>query len=304
MTVQVLYDLSHDAYLEINALSSSAIKTINVSVSDYIESMNDDNSTQAKDLGRAYHKRILEGETAFNDAYTIKPNKDDYLNTISDIKSFLDDMGMEYKKSGSKEYFEDLARMKSGALYSDIIENETREFISEDQYQRINKYGDYFDSHFKNYLTEVTVLWDWDGVPCKARFDAVNENQIIDLKTYTNPSGFNLQTLPAKMIANYRYDIQAVFYAEAHKQAFKSKNPEFEFLWVQSQGGFNAMKTRLSPDSHELFQTNGYWQQAVDDILKAKDLYLKHIINQESLSLLLHDDYLEDHHLPTYHFKG
>lgn len=308
---QVIYDMPHEEYLKIDALSSTAVKTINVSISDYIEEKKQDTSTPSKDLGRAYHKRILEGLDAFCDAYTTPFDKSEYLCTVDDLKSFLDDQGCTYKGVKSKADFEDLARQLGGYVYSDIIAQETREFLSQDDYNRICKFGKYLDQDLQGYKTEVTVLWDWDNVPCKARFDAVNETGIVDLKTFSNPNRISLELLPARMIANYRYDVQALFYVEAYKQAriidkfFAAECPNFRFLWVQSQGGYNAMFTELQSMSDELYQANAYWQKALDDIEIARETYEKHILNSDTKTIFIaKETILEDHHLPTYHFQG
>ena len=308
MNTQVIFDMPFEEYLAIEALSSSAIKTINVSISDYIEEKKEDTSTQAKDLGRAYHKRILEGQSAFCDAYTVKKDKSDFLDTVSDIKSFIKDNGASFDSKCLKPELCDIARHLGGDLYIDYLENETREFLSRDQHDRINIFGDYLDKQIGDFKTEVTVLWNIDGVPCKARFDAVNKQGILDLKTFTNPNKISLDQLPAKIIANYRYDIQAVFYCEAYKAAskvndlFASDAPSFEFLFIQSQGGYNIMRSIFEPHSHSLYSENAYWQKALDDISSAVVEYDGYINGDKKHQFVTVCDWLEDHHLPSYHF--
>lgn len=306
---QVIYDMPFEEYLAIDALSSSAIKTINVSVSDYVEERKQNKSTPSQNLGRAYHKRILEGLMAFQESYTTPFDKSDFLCTVDDIKDFLVNNGCNFKGVKSKSEFESLARELGGALYSDAVAQETREIISQEIYDRINVFGQYLDSELLGYKTEVTVLWDWDGVPCKARFDAVNENGIIDLKTFSNPNKAMLDVLPSRIISKYRYDIQALFYIEAYRQAhevdsfFNSATPDFRFFWVQSQGGYNVIITRLQERSEEFYLVNAYWQKALDDIQDARDIYQLHILDHPTGKIFLSNEItLEDHHFPAYHF--
>lgn len=310
---QVIMDMPFEEYLKIEALSSSKIKTINVSMSDYIEEQKKDNSdTPAKSLGRAYHKMILEGKEAFDAAYTTPLDKSDYLCTIADMKDFLSGMGVKASSKATKGDLEDAVRDNNGAsfLFSDAIANETREFISQENYDRIHKYGDLIGSEFLGFQTEVTVLFDIDGVPCKARFDAVNRNGIRDLKTFSNPYKENLDTLPARTISRYRYDIQAVFYSQAYKAASlvrpdlftKDIDPPFGLIWAQSAGGFNVMETILTPESNENYCVNGYWQKALDDIASAVVTYDMYLKDKNAFKFTIRRDWLEDHHLPGYHF--
>jgi hypothetical protein len=131
MKPKVIYYMPFEEYLAIEALSSSAIKTLNVSISDYFEEKKAPTDTAAKSLGRAYHKRILEGKQAFDAAYTIKADKADFLNTVDDLKSFLDVNGFEYLKSAKKEVLTNQVRELGGSLYDDYLANETREFLSQ-----------------------------------------------------------------------------------------------------------------------------------------------------------------------------
>lgn len=308
---KVIFDMPFEEYLAIEALSSSAIKTINVSISDFIEEKKENTSTPAKDLGRAYHKSILEGFEAFNAAYTVALNKDDYLCTVDDLKEFLQECGCASKGKNKSDY-ENLARELGGAIYSDAIAQEKREILTRDQYDRLNIYSNYFDGKFDDYQKEVTVLFEMNGVSCKARFDAVNSKYgcILDLKTFTNPRKKMLDVLPAQIISQYRYDIQAVFYAQAYQAAHKAgfftqEFEDFKFLWVQTQVGYNVMETILKPDSEETYGSNAYWSKALHEIEQSAANFKEYLKIKDSKQKInfVPFNYLEDHHLPSYHFS-
>lgn len=56
--------------------------------------------------------------------------------------------------------------------------------------------------------TELSLFWDWDGQPCKARLDCLQPGVIWDIKSCRDASyrGFE------RSIAEYRYHMQAAFY--------------------------------------------------------------------------------------------
>ena len=71
----------------------------------------------------------------------------------------------------------------------------------------------------KNDKTELSIVFDYYGNLCKARFDMLQNDVIIDLKTCrdASPSGFK------KAIRNFSYHQQAAFYLDgikAHKFYF------------------------------------------------------------------------------------
>lgn len=64
---------------------------------------------------------------------------------------------------------------------------------------------------------EVSVFWycPKTGVPCKARFDYLKMNALVDLKSFGNNAGMPIDRAIERTIAAYRYNLQHAFYVEA-----------------------------------------------------------------------------------------
>ena len=309
---QVIFDMPFEDYLKVDALSSTYIKRITISIDDCLNA-DPRKETVALNTGKAYHKALLEGLDAFEAEYCREINKNGYVRTVVDaIAAFVRKGVTGYNKTGSRKYFMDLCRENNIPVYDDAIAGETRITLKANDYDRIvrcaKELHDTID--LPPMQNEVSVFWVHDGVSMKARFDGVNEYGVFDLKTFSNGLGKDLEKLPAQTIANYRYDIQAVLYVEAYIAAskimpelFKAKNPLFNILWVQTHDGFNFDGTSITPDAKCTHNMNSYWTKALDDISEARGLYKKHVMNKEPLKRTLEFKVLEDHHLPMYYLK-
>lgn len=79
---------------------------------------------------------------------------------------------------------------------------------------------------------ETSILFPAGGVDCRCRPDAILTNGLIlDLKTTKDarPDEF------AKSIANYRYHVQAAFYADGYQAAFGEAPKGFAFLAIETE---------------------------------------------------------------------
>jgi len=211
---QVVYDMPAEEYHALPRLSSSGIKRLLVSAQDfYVGSWFNPQEREESDafmLGSAYHKRILEGKDAFDAAYVVKPDCDK-------------------RTTAGKQLYAEWLEDHPGAIP-----------IAEDIYEQINKAR--AGEHFYGGRSEVTVLWDDEetGVPMKARLDYLTDTQIMDLKTFSNSGGKNIDRLLASHVVNYGYHIQAAVYSEAV--------PDREFVFVfQQTGAINNAIVRPFP---------------------------------------------------------
>jgi hypothetical protein len=57
--------------------------------------------------------------------------------------------------------------------------------------------------------TERSVLWEMDGIKCKARVDAIKHGRVIELKTTRSIVGFR------NAVRRYHYDAQLAWYCDA-----------------------------------------------------------------------------------------
>jgi len=96
-------------------------------------------------------------------------------------------------------------------------------------------------------LTELSVVFDYYGDLCKARFDMLQNNVIIDLKTCrdASPKGFK------QAVRNFNYHQQAAFYLDAAASAGMTEVDRFQFLAISKQHPYPYAIYELSPESIE-----------------------------------------------------
>jgi hypothetical protein len=306
--VDVIENMPADEYHAIDALSSSGIKEILVSVTDYMA--NEKKETEAKTLGQAYHAAILEGVDVFNERFCTPFDGSDTLKTKEDMINFCNNNGIVYKASWNKDVIKDAINTNSdGAVFFDdayMEHTKGRTMISEDNYNRIVAYSKIIeDEGVINNLhsTELSVFWtDANGIPCKARFDGISHQGVFDLKTFNNISRKPINKVVTNAIINYRYDIQAAFYIEAYNACkaagikhFTAKDPLFYMLFLQTEAGLNLYGQALG-----YYCDADYWLKAQEDIETAKSLYLKYIVNKEPVQHKVNFEALADMNLPLY----
>ena len=315
--VKVHYDMPESEYRSVKALCQSDVKVINTSIQDYLYYINnrEKNDTPAKKLGRAYHSAILEGK--LHERFAMPLNKDDYLDTAADYKEFAENCGADFKKSWKKDEIKEaiLEVSPDAPFFDDALEAETREIIGEEDFKRIEYYMNALSETdlgetLKFAKKEVAVFWtDEHGIPCKARFDAITNEGVFDLKSFVNPLGKPLQKALMGAIVNYRYDIQAKMYCDAYKacfeagiEGFTNKSPSFYTLFLQSDKGLNMQCKVLSDLSDCSTINNAYWEQANEDISHAKKLFKDHIIDKKPLSHDLTFEPVQDQDFTLYYF--
>lgn len=120
-------------------------------------------------------------------------------------------------------------------------------------------------------LIEQSVFFEWQGVECKARFDAVSmpvdfqkKGFIIDLKTSTEYSLDGFQ----RSLIKFGYHIQAAHYQNAMREAFGEEYP-FHFLVVQNKPPY-AFNYFISDES-VYAAGNKVITKALDKYKRAKD---------------------------------
>lgn len=82
---------------------------------------------------------------------------------------------------------------------------------------------------FLSGLIENTIVWERDGVLCRARPDSMQPNVIDDLKTATS-------ALPAKWtrtISDHGYDVQAAMYLDGLTAVGEVRNPKWRWIVVE-----------------------------------------------------------------------
>lgn len=225
------FGLDEDVYHGLPYLSASGIKNILVSPMNFwawswMNPFKEETDSEAKIIGRAYHKRILEGKEAFFDSYIheFDPHQHpDALVTNDQIKEILRSKGL--KVSGNKP--ELIQRLKeadpSFVFMEDIFDqwvNDTAGKIplSAKIISRIEIAAAMIENHpglskcFVGGMPEVSVIWEEQGTFCKARFDYLKPRAIIDLKTFENTMNKPVDRAIYYAMASQKYHIQAAFY--------------------------------------------------------------------------------------------
>lgn len=233
----IFFGCSEDEYHNALALSAGGVKQLRVSpLAWWVNSpLNpdrpDDEETEAKKIGKAYHARIVEGRKAFEARYAAALDPAEYpnaLRTNADLATALSRYPVKVKSGARKaDLIEHLLALDPKAVIWEVIErdhaalHEGKILLDADLVKRIESAAHMIETHpqlgkaFSGGMPEVSVFWfDESGVPCKARFDYLKSRAIIDLKT------FELRDIPpdkaiARAVATYRYHIQAAFYLRA-----------------------------------------------------------------------------------------
>jgi hypothetical protein len=168
---------------------------------------------------------VLEGEKAFAAAFAVKPSPEDHpgcLVTLEDLKAKL--RTLCEPTSGTKESLTKRIKLKlpDVVVFDDVLkifravaEREKLEIISKEAAREVRKAASAITSNphlaraFTGGVAEVSVFWEEDGVPLKARLDYLKPRCIIDLKGFANQRERPVDVAIRLAIAEYRYDIQA-----------------------------------------------------------------------------------------------
>lgn len=284
----IYFGMSDEEYHADPSLSTSRIRTLSESVEDFwatswMNPLYERVETDAMSLGSAYHKRILEGSTAFYKEYTPALSKDDFkdlLVTADDIKKTLAVGG--YSTKGAKPALtERLLDLKPSALIWDVLvarhafENADKILLKKEAFDLLEYAAAFIEKHpemgraFSGGYPEVAIFWvdEETGVPMKAKLDYLKSQAIVDFKTFSNPLGKPLDRAIITAIAGRKYHIQVFVYTEAIRNAvtlaaagaiFGVHDPEFiknalthtehKFLFVfQKTGIAPAVRWKLFP---------------------------------------------------------
>lgn len=159
-----------------------------------------DKLTEAKIVGNATHRLLLDGEKPFKAEYVRGPY-------------------------GPNE--DDLSSAEKSALTKDAKKKllEGQELLKQEDYDFVVGCKMVLDADpeltgcLDNGLSEVSVFWTRsDGVRCKARFDKLKIKGIGDIKTIANEKERPLDQACLLDISTYRYDIPASHYMEGRRQ--------------------------------------------------------------------------------------
>ena len=200
--------MPEDQYHAVEALGSTSIKAL---FDDPVEFQynklhaEEETESQAKLLGSAIHKRLLEGRAAFDKTYYCKLDptgwiEDGALVTVEDLKAWCRANGLNV--SGKKaDLIERVREADPNQLILEDIVNEHAEanadkiMLTSKQWDRCDAASEWCqmdellgpfmtDGAFTLGLNEVSVFSEIEGVPVKARYDVLAQHMILDLKSF------------------------------------------------------------------------------------------------------------------------
>ncbi|MDE2096536.1 MAG: PD-(D/E)XK nuclease-like domain-containing protein [Patescibacteria group bacterium] len=245
----IYVNMPEERYHHAFALSASGIKWLKVSTLDFWtrSSLNpnldavieEEGYSDAKSLGSAIHKRILEGREAFDQCYIPPLSRKDFpdaLDTMEEIREAIRsanesrDKEARIKLSGTKdEIIERLISAVPQTKFWDAIQSEYgqkhsgKEFLSERDIGRIEIMVRMIEAKediaqtFKNGLPEVSVFFicQRTGVPCKLRMDYLRPDYIGELKSFANKRRRDIDAAINSEFSFNNYAIQAAWYLDA-----------------------------------------------------------------------------------------
>lgn len=230
----IYFNMPDNEYHAIEALSASGIKNILVSPMDFwarswmAPDFLKEESTEACKIGRAYHKRILEGQEAFLSEYTeMFEAPDNCLKTKDDLAQALEEAGVQFKKSAAKPELIRLAAENGIGPIFDILKEQYdistngKEQLGFNLLARIEIAASMIEKHpqihkcFSGGFPEVSIVWTEDGIKMKSRIDYIKPKAFIDLKTFANMGGKSIDRAVYSAMASGRYHIQVTFYKRA-----------------------------------------------------------------------------------------
>ena len=245
------FGLDESVYHRIPALSSTGLKNLLISAPDFYfnselnplreEDAEDEDAKEWRVFGKASHTRILEGKEIFDSLYCVEfIAPEGCLDTISDLKKALDDMGVPSQSKWKKaDYIAAVLNANPNAL---IYDNEREKYyretggriqLTQKEMRRIEIAAAMIEHHpeLKHCFTgghpEVTVIWratvTIDNKPVilwfKARLDYLKPQAIVDLKTFTNMRNKPIDQALHDVVENMKYHIQTAFYLLAGQAA-------------------------------------------------------------------------------------
>lgn len=275
----VYYDMPREEYHADYSLSSSGIRNLLVSPLDYwvnspLNPDYEEEKTDAKDFGTAFHSRILEGREKFDAAYAseldISTLGKDVLKTGDQLRAKCTDLGCA--KNGTLLEMADrivaadptaICFAHLEAKYNKMHEGKT--FMPARAMRRIELAAQAIESSpelmemLDGTEREVSVFWvdQETGVPMKARLDAFKPGLIIDPKTFANMLNKPLTLAITGTIAQRAYGIQAITYKDGLKQAL-GHDARFMFIFVESGSVPNVLAKEYAP--HDGAASTAYFE--------------------------------------------
>ncbi len=271
----VYFGMPEDEYHSDPSFSASAAKSMLVSpltawCRHYDPDREEDSDTAAQVKGKAAHKAILEGTEAFEAAYAVRPDPDEYPDHIRGGAALKDECKrLGVKASGTLAEMSERIREAdpSALLWADVDAEfgaaiNGRTVLDPDVGAYVRRTAGMVTANaavrkaVQGGFPEVSIFWHDNGIPWKCRIDYLKTRAAVDLKTFTNMNNKPLDVAIAHAVAQHRYHMQAAIYLRGLRAAkdlpfnqtkpnqappvewaegfFATKEHAFVFLFVES----------------------------------------------------------------------
>lgn len=207
MKNEFIYDLSFDDYLKLEAVSKSGLNVIiDKSPLHFKTQKNENKDTPALRLGRLIHTSILEPEK-LDSCYAVLTEQ------------------LNLRTKADKEKLETFKNENKGKTIISLDE-----FLISQEIKKVISANSFVKAMMKNGRSEVTMLWDCEGVQLKGRADFITNNLILDVKTTTDAS----EKVFTRSIYKYKYHMQAAMYCDGYKKITGKEIP-FVILAIEKE---------------------------------------------------------------------
>lgn len=245
MTVH--YNLSDDAYHALDAVSASQLKIIAAqSPLHWHDQYVLGNSADKEHfrIGRAVHCALLEPEKFANDYIVLPAQSRNSFDGMADILAFFGKTRDDFKSLTEIKSFVDEEVATLSALQISRDDMETIQGIK----NAFLRYG-YVREMWQDTRNEITLTWEREGVPCKARIDLAGKSFIGELKTTQDAS---LHAF-GREIFSRNYHLSAAWYMEGLRQNGLEALAELPFFFfaVEKKSPFALGVYRLDEQAIE-----------------------------------------------------
>lgn len=310
------FNMSDDEYFSIPCLSASGLKMLKTNPSKFwwyswMNPEKEEKNTEARIIGKAFHKRILEGSAAFYDAYAreFSCNDDGALITSTDIKEELQKyrhVDENIKINAKKEAL--IERLLHNDPNAKIYDHMKRDyemkhagkiFLSDWVIDRAELCAKVIENHpelktaFIGGFAEVTCVWfDKElGVWFKCRYDYLKVSAINDLKTFSRLSDKEIERYLPDIISKYGYNIQATHYLDSmvYAKQFAKEGKVYGYEGdIKNDAWLKAFASRPCDQIHFVFQQKEEIPNAYEVVFSKN-----HAMYQASQAMIRHavDEY-------------
>lgn len=241
----IYFGMSDEEYHSDPALGSTSIKGLAIDPYEwqFDRLYGEDKDSDAITFGHALHARLLEGRQIFEAKFCKEFDKSEHpgaLNTIDDLKAWLDKHGQDRLSSKKKdELILMVMNIDPTQPVLDVIKrkwdaaNEGKIPLKPKRWAQIEVAAKWVqrdpllsavmeDGTFIAGAPEVSVFYEDRGVRLKCRFDRLLRHAIVDLKSFA-PMFFGRidgsDGTALKTLARMRYDIQEATYSRGWQRA-------------------------------------------------------------------------------------